>query len=222
MSEEATPQAPPEASREPPAIDPAARACGNCRLYKLVLEDAEGWKGECRVMLDRGLFPPLAPVCSSYLAKAAPIPRAIPSPPKTERRPNVSPVVRTPRPDGPIPELEDMTREELKSIIREALEETPEARLAPRWEGGTLILKPAGSELQPKEIPLESLFHKIVMVRDRLRTLEQKVNASPKLTDAEKVEMQQYVTRCYGSLTTFNLLFADKEDQFIGEKSKGE
>jgi hypothetical protein len=95
-------------------------------------------------------------------------------------------------------------------------------RLAPKWEGGTVLLQPGSPDVQAKELPIDALFHKVVMVRDRLRVLEQKVNAHPKLSDAEKVEMQQYVTRCYGSLTSFNLLFADRDDQFVGDKGKGE
>ena len=86
--------------------------------------------------------------------------------------------------------------------------------LAARWQKGTLFMQSADSSLQPKEVPLATFFHKIVMIRNNLRVLEQKVNASDKLNEADKVELQQYVTRCYGSLTTFNILFKSKDDQF--------
>jgi hypothetical protein len=113
-----------------------------------------------------------------------------------------------------------MTREEFAQAIREALaDESAPVKLAPRWEGGTVVLKPGDPSTQPKEIALDSLFHKVVMIRDRLRVLEQRINGHEKLSDAEKVELQQYVTRCYGSLTTFNLLFRDEREKFVGEKT---
>jgi hypothetical protein len=91
--------------------------------------------------------------------------------------------------------------------------------LGDKWTKGTMILKPDDPNLKPKEIPIDSFFHKIVMVRDRLRVMEQRINAS-ELSDEEKVNLQQYITRIYGSLTTFNILFKNKEDQFVGDKSE--
>jgi len=92
--------------------------------------------------------------------------------------------------------------------------------LGDRWIGGTMILQPADKSLKPKEIPIDDFFHKIVMLRDRLRVLEQNVNSNKKLSDEDKVGIQQYITRCYGSLTTFNVLFKNKENWFVGEKKE--
>jgi hypothetical protein len=87
-----------------------------------------------------------------------------------------------------------------------------------KWTGGKMLLVPGSQDLKEKEIPIDAFFHKIVMIRDRMRVLEQKLNASA-LTDEEKVDMQQYITRVYGSLTTFNVLFKNKEDYFTGDKA---
>jgi len=85
-----------------------------------------------------------------------------------------------------------------------------------KWKGGMMILQPADRQLKPKEIPVEKFFHKIVMVRDRIRVMEQRINSS-ELSDEEKVNLQQYISRIYGSLTTFNVLFAEKDDYFTGD-----
>lgn len=97
---------------------------------------------------------------------------------------------------------------------------TEKVSLGDRWVKGTMLLQPADKTQKAKEIPIEDFFHKIVMLRDRLRVLEQNINSNKKLTDEEKVNMQQYITRCYGSLTTFNVLFKNKEDWFVGEKTE--
>lgn len=113
--------------------------------------------------------------------------------------------------------LKQFVEETVDAAIHKLGLEKPDSvseRLGARWHGGKLVLHPADAALQTKEVPLEMFFHKIVMVRNNLRVLEQKINAHEKLTDGEKVEMQQYITRSYGSLTTFNVLFKNKEDQF--------
>lgn len=92
--------------------------------------------------------------------------------------------------------------------------------LGDKWEGGVMELRPGKEGLKSKEIPIETFFHKIVMVRDRLRVLEQNINSHKVLSDEEKVHLQQYITRVYGSLTTFNVLFSAKSDYFSGESSK--
>jgi len=114
--------------------------------------------------------------------------------------------------------------ESVKDALREVLQEdnTPQkpVHLARRWQKGILEMKSSDSTIKSKEVPIEDFFHKIVMMRDRFRVLEQKINAHPGLSEQDKVEMQQYITRCYGSLTTFNILFDDKEDQFVGVKGE--
>ena len=113
--------------------------------------------------------------------------------------------------------LKQFVEETLAAAVAKLGLEKPDSvveQLGLRWHGGKLVLQPADAALQAKEVPLEVFFHKVVMVRNNLRVLEQKINAHEKLSDGEKVEMQQYITKSYGSLSTFNVLFKEKEDQF--------
>ena len=119
-------------------------------------------------------------------------------------------------------ETHSETEKSLLKILRLWGGLTENVPLGDKWTGGTLLLQPADKTLKPKEIPVEDFFHKIVMLRDRLRVLEQNINSSKSLGDEEKVNIQQYITRCYGSLTTFNVLFKNKEQWFVGEKGSRE
>jgi hypothetical protein len=115
--------------------------------------------------------------------------------------------------------LDSMDYQQIKLALRDCLREegvVGHTELGARWHGGKIVIMPGNPALKPKEIAIDDFFHKVVMVRDRLRVLEQKVNSNKNLAEAEKVELQQYVTRCYGSLTTFNALFKEKSDFFSG------
>jgi len=118
-----------------------------------------------------------------------------------------------------VPDEPKLTLEEVEDALTLILERHngihQEVEMAERWNKGTLILKP-GTDTQSKEMPIETFFHKIVMLRDRLRVLEQNINSHKKLTDEDKVDLQQYITRIYGSLTSFNVLFKEKTDYFVG------
>ena len=107
----------------------------------------------------------------------------------------------------------------LVEILKKWSDASEVVPIGDKWKGGNLILEPGDTALQSKEIPIDTFFHKIVMVRDRLRVMEQKINSS-NLDEQEKIDLQQYITRIYGSLTTFNVLFKIKEQQFTGQRSK--
>jgi hypothetical protein len=204
------------------------RRCGNCARFVRGVEtiDDNGEvhrKGACLL----GVWP--APLwetntCNQWVQKGEFKPR--PEPIRRERSPSAPRTApfgsSSPLPSGVRTQPEPTPRPAtlvLRYVIRDELgvSDTP---ISGKWAGGEVVLKPGKDGLQEKRIPIDALFHKVVMVRDKLRVLEQKINAHPKLTDEEKVQMQQYVTGCYGSLTTFNVLFTDREDQFVGQKSE--
>jgi len=122
------------------------------------------------------------------------------------------------------PEVETVSAVEksLLKILRQWSDVSEIVPLGDRWQNGTMLLQPADKSQKPKEIPIDVFFHKIVMLRDRLRVLEQQINAHKVLSDEDKVNLQQYITRVYGSLTTFNVLFKNKEHWFVGEKGAKE
>jgi len=117
-----------------------------------------------------------------------------------------------------------LTLKEVKTVINSIFHEwnvnQEVVELGDKWHGGKMLLQPESQNLKPKEIPVEIFFHKIVMLRDRVRVMEQKINSSKNMSDEEKVDLQQYITRIYGSLTTFNVLFKNKEDYFKGAGGK--
>jgi hypothetical protein len=117
--------------------------------------------------------------------------------------------------------ISDVEKSLLK-ILRMWGEVSEVVPLGDRWKGGVMLLQPADKTQKPKEVPVDIFFHKIVMLRDRLRVMEQQINAHKILSDEEKVNLQQYITRIYGTLTTFNVLFKNKEQWFVGEKGSAE
>ncbi len=217
-------------------IEDYCRACKTDRMHTVVAADPSGQPirvvcGYCRSEHNYRGGPRVPPSDAPPAADAPPAPAA--------RAPGVSIPAgqpREPRPPGraeePFPLVSDRERSQppvtstgtddlellLRRVIREENGLTPVAPAA-KWRGGSLVLKPGSPGLQEKSWPIETFFHKIVMLRNRLRTLEQQVNASD-LTDDVKVKLQGYISGCYGSLTSFNVLFAEEEDQFSGSSAE--
>jgi hypothetical protein len=108
----------------------------------------------------------------------------------------------------------------LTGIIRKYSDIQESVQMGSKWLGGKMILQPSNPSLKAKEIPIDVFFNKIIMLRDRLRVMEQRINSHDKLTEEDKINLQQYLTRIYGSLTTFNVLFKEEKDHFVGEKSE--
>jgi len=208
------------------------KRCGSCARFVRVIETVDDngevkRKGECLLMV---WPPPLyeTSTCSQYVQRGTftAKPAARPTRTRAARTFGGTSSTTASHARGPFQfslpeELLDMNADEFREVLREVIRDElgmADVELGGRWQGGEVILKPGKEGTADKHIPLESLFAKIVGIRDKLRVLEQKINSNAKLTSEEKVQMQQYVTGCYGSLTTFNVLFADKKDQFVGQK----
>jgi hypothetical protein len=217
--------------------DELQRRCGSCARFVRVVEKIDDTgevkrTGDCLL----GVWPsPLyeTSTCSQWVRrgefKAKPEPRPARrartlSAPRTGASAGSPKTVSEGAPRAPLalPEdLLDMDADEFRRVLAEVIRDelgVSDVEMAGRWEGGEMVLRPSRDGVAEKHIPLDALFHKIVMIRDKLRVLEQKINSHPKLADDEKVQLQQYVTGCYGSLTTFNVLFANREDNFVGQK----
>jgi hypothetical protein len=200
------------------SVEDFCRACKTDRLHTIIVVDSNGQP--LRVSCDycesqhnfRG-----GPRIDSQPPR--PITAAAPAPATNIRSPLSTAEERT----TPDMTPSDVSHRDLEMLLRKVLREesgiTPVAP-APKWRGGTMVLRPGAPGLQEKSWPIDTFFHKVVMLRNRLRTLEQQVNAS-ELPDDVKIKLQGYISGCYGSLTSFNVLFADTDDQFKGSSGEG-
>ncbi len=199
------------------SVEDYCRACKTDRMHTIVAVDTAGVPlrvvcGYCDSEHNYRGGPRIGATAGADARVSAP-PRPRAHAPEREPFPLVTDRERTGPPmalSGATDDLELL----LRRIVREEAGVTPVVP-ADKWRGGTLVLRPGTPGLQEKVMPIDALFHKIVMIRNRLRTLEQQVNASDLPADG-KVKLQSYITGCYGSLTTFNVLFAEEDDQFSG------
>ena len=196
--------------------------CGTCGFFIPIKEDENGVEGDCRLgcwmspLKDTATCAHHKPIGQSFegalkTKRAAGQRRARSSTEPEERK-------RIPRELGI-----DMEQEEFRQVLREVLLDelgVRDTQIGERWQGGILVMKPGKEDTQSKEVPLDVFFRKIVSVREKLRMIEQKINSNKALAHDDKIQLQQYVTQAYGALTTFNVLFRDKADQFSGQSSK--
>lgn len=203
--------------------------CGTCSFYTAIWQDEETgkWTGECRL----NCWPsPLADsaTCTHHKPRGASWDGALKrkkaagTPRRMREDDDPPPPVKKPLPQ----EVDiDMDIDEFRRVLREVIHEelgVGEVQMLDRWRGGEVVIKPGREGTAEKSIPIDAFFKKIVGIRDKLRVLEQKVNGNKTLSEQEKVQLQQYITGCYGSLTTFNVLFKDRErDGFTGQSGKG-
>lgn len=131
---------------------------------------------------------------------------------------NAIEIIESAEPDTDLISFAEVERT-LTNILKKYSDVSEVVSLGERWIGGKMVLHPGNTNLQSKELPIDVFFNKIVMIRDRLRVMEQRINAHEKLTEEDKVNLQQYLTRIYGTLTTFNVLFKEKDQHFTGEKT---
>lgn len=199
--------------------------CGSCSFFIAIREDEQGAEvGECRL----GCWPPPlkdSSTCAHHKARGTSWDAALrrkkaAGTPRRMREEDVEAAPKRPLPQ----EVDiDMDIDEFRRVLREVIQEelgVGDVQLAERWRGGEVLIKPGKDGTQEKAVPIDALFKKIVSIRDKLRVLEQKINGNKALAEDEKVQLQQYITGCYGSLTTFNFLFRDREDWFVGQSTK--
>lgn len=210
-----------------PGVRRVADRCGSCREFRedFTDEDKGVTYGHCGVKPRTGAITDDAWKCPTYrpiqAVAAAPAPRA--DTPTMTSAPVTAPAAPVAQAaEAGVASL-SMLRDDMRRMLREVAVEVMglvPVPMADRFRGGKILIQPKNPELQAKEVDIDAFFHKIVMLRDRLRVLEAKINGSEHLDAAEKVDLQQYITRCYGSMTTFNVLFRDDRDKFVGEKTR--